>query len=315
MTEMRKAGAYAGVLLKASLFAAVVAAAPFAGVFPVHAQAIVASINGDPVTNIDIDQRMKLLRVLRKPATREAAIESLFRDRLQIHEAEKYGVNPRDADISQQIVQTATDMNMQPQALLAAIQGAGVSEDQFKSYFRANLAFTVLVKALNKGVEASETQVRAELEKQGGKAAAGTSYTVQQIIFTLPIGTTPASLAVRAKEAEQLRSRFSDCKTGAEMARTLNDVTVRDPLTRSSHELGDQLRQLLDKTPVGHLSPPQRSTSGLEMVAVCARGPAKDDTAIRQTIAQKLLAAHIQADGERRLKELRDRAVIVKTAP
>ena len=40
---------------------------------PAHAQAIVASINGYPITTYDIDQRMKLLRALRKPATRDAA--------------------------------------------------------------------------------------------------------------------------------------------------------------------------------------------------------------------------------------------------
>ena len=59
---------------------ACVAAAPR----PAVAQAIVASINGDPITNIDIDERMKMLRVLHKPATREAAIESLFTDRIKI---------------------------------------------------------------------------------------------------------------------------------------------------------------------------------------------------------------------------------------
>lgn len=299
-------------LFRLCLFACALAVAAWPA-SQARAQAIVASINGDPITNIDIDQRMKLLRVLRQPATREAAIESLFSDRLKIHEAEKFGVSPRDSDISQQIVKTAQAMNMQPQALLAAIQRAGVSEDHFKAYFRAEMAFFVLVQALNKGVEASETQVRAELAKQGGKSAAGTAYTVQQIIFTLPGGASPAVVNARGKEAEQLRARFTDCAAGAPMARAINDVTVRDPLTRTSHELGDALRQLLDKTPVGRLTPPQRSASGLEMVAVCARGPAKDDTAARQAIAQKLLAAHIAADGERRLKELRAKAVVVKS--
>jgi peptidyl-prolyl cis-trans isomerase SurA len=48
------------------------------------------------------------------------------------------------------------------------------------------------------------------------------------------------------------------------------------------------------------------------MIAVCAKGTAKDDSAARAAISQKILAAHIAADGERRLKELRARAVIVQ---
>jgi len=257
------------------------------------AQEIVASINGDPITNIDIDERMKMLRVLRKTATRDAAIESLFTDRLEIREADKFGVDPKDSDISQQIVTVAQEMKLAPDALVEALQHAGV-------------------KAFNKGVEASEEQVRAELAKQGGKAASGTAYTVRQIIFAIPHATTVTTLTERAHEAEQLRARFTDCESGLPLARAINDVTVRDPLTKTAVEIGESLRQLLDKTPAGHLTPPQRSSEGLEMIAVCAKGTAKDDSAARAAISQKILAAHNAADGERRLKELRARAVIVQ---
>ncbi|WP_374307477.1 hypothetical protein [Methylocella sp.] len=298
-------------LLAGAALAALLVAAP-AAFSPAAAQAIVASVNGYPVTDVDIAQRMKLLKALRQNASRDAAIESMFADRLKLQEASKYGVNPRDSDIGPEITREAMALNMDPQALLQALNASGASTEHVKDHFRAELAFFALVQALNKGVEASETQVRAELAKQGGKAAAGASYTVQQVIFTLPGGASPAQVNARAKEAEALRARFTDCATGAPLARQLNDVTVRDPLTRTSAELSPPLRALLDKTPIGHLTAPQRSTSGLEMVAVCARGAAKDDTAIRQQIAQKLLAAQIEADAQRRFKELRAKAVIVK---
>jgi peptidyl-prolyl cis-trans isomerase SurA len=278
---------------------------------PAFAQAIVASINGDPITDIDIDERMKMLRVLRKPATRDAAIESLFTDRLETQEANKFGVNPRDSDISQQIIKVAQDMKIAPDALVGAFEHAGVTADHFKAHFRANMAFDVLVQALNKGVEASEEQVRAELAKQGGKAAAGTAYTLREIIFAIPRSASPADLTERAHEAEQLRTQFTDCDGGLRVARSLNDVTVRDPLIKTSIEIGETFRQLLDKTPTGHLTAPQRSSEGLEMIAVCSKGTAKDDSAARTAISQKILAAHIAADSERRIKELRAKAVIV----
>ncbi|MGH6836460.1 MAG: hypothetical protein ACREC9_13165 [Methylocella sp.] len=303
-------GAYVCLSLCVSV-AAIVAIMTLAG-GPAFAQEIVASVDGDPITNIDIDERMKMLRVLRKPATRDAAIESLYTDRLEIHEAGKFGVNPRDSDIAQQIVKVAQDMKLAPDALIAALQHAGVTADHFKAHFGADLAFNVLVQALNKGVEASEEQVRAELAKQGGKTASGTAYTVRQIIFAVPHSATAAALTERAREAEQLRGRFTDCDSGFPLARAMNDVTVRDSLTKTSVEISESLRQLLDKTPAGHLTAPQRSSEGLEMIAVCAKGTAKDDSAARAAISQKILAAHIAADGERRLKELRARAVIVQ---
>ncbi len=305
------AGASAGAFFKACLVAAALIGASLASARPATAQVIVSSINGDPITNIDIDQRMKLLRVLHQPATRDAAIESLYADRLKAQEAGKYGVNPKDSDLSTEIVKVAQDVKMQPDALMAALQHAGVSQDHLKGYFRANFAFSVLVQALNKGVEASEAQVREELAKQGSSAA-GVAYTVQQIIFALPTDASQADIAARAHEVEQLRARFASCDTGIPAARAINDVTVRDPLTRTSLEINEGLRALLEKTPVGHLTAPSRTASGLEMIALCSKGPAKDDTAARQAIAQKLLSAKIAEDGARRLKELRDRAVIVK---
>ena len=278
---------------------------------PALAQAIVASINGDPITTIDIDERMKMLRVLRKPSTREAAIESLFTDRLESQESGKFGVELKDNDLSQGIVRTAKEMKMQPEALLAALNKAGVSADHIKAHFRSDLSFEFLVRAMNKGVEASEEQVRTELAKQGGKAASGTEYRLREVIFAIPHGATQATLTERAHEAEELRSKFNDCDSGIPAARALTDVTVRDPLVKTAIELNEGVRDMLDKTPTGHLTPPQRSTEGIEMLAVCSKDIPKDDSAARTAIAQKILDARIEADEARRLKELRARAVVV----
>jgi peptidyl-prolyl cis-trans isomerase SurA len=278
---------------------------------PAFAQEIIASINGDPITNIDIDERMKMMRVLHKPATRDAAIESLYKDRLETQESSKFGVSLKDSDISQEIVKVAKDIKIAPEALVEELEHAGVTADHFKAHFRADMGFEVLVQALNKGVEASEEQVRAELAKQGGKAASGTEYTVREIILAIPHSATVATLTERAHEAEQLRTQFTDCDSGLPMARAMNDVTVRDPLIKTSVEMGEGLRQLLEKTPTGHLTAPQRSTEGLEMIAVCSKGTAKDDSAARAAISQKILATHIEADSDRRLKELRAKAVVV----
>jgi peptidyl-prolyl cis-trans isomerase SurA len=307
----RNRGARVASLRVCFCMAAVIAACLASAIHPTFAQTIVASINGDPITNIDIDERMKMLRVMRKPGTRDAAIESLFTDRLETQETSKFGINPKDSDLSQQIIKTARDLKMAPEALVAALEHAGVTPDHFKAHFRADMAFGVLVQALNKGVEASEEQVRAELAKEGGKAAAGTEYTVREIILAIPHVTTPASLTERVHEAEQLRERFTDCESGLPLARAMNDVTVRDPIIKTSLEINEAFRQLLDKTATGHLTAPQRSAEGIEMIAVCSKGTAKDDSAARAVISQKILAAHIEAEAERRLKELRARAVVV----
>lgn len=275
------------------------------------AQAIALAVNGDPITNIDIEERMKLLRAIHKPASRDAAVESMIADRLEYHEASHYGVTIKDNEIGEQVQTDAARMKTTPQALLGEIERAGVQKDHYIGYFKSELGFAVLVKALNKGVEASEVQVRAEMAKSGGKSSI-TEYTIRQVVFTLDPGDNPAVIGERAKQAEALRGKFSSCTTGLAYAKTLPGVAIREPLTRSSTSLSAPLKELLDKTPLGHLTPPSRSGSGLEMVAVCDRGAAKDDTELRKSISDRLLQAHIDEDAKARLKDMRARAVIEK---
>ncbi len=304
----RAANSWRGFAIAAVVLAAWLV--PAAG--PAFAQVIVASINGDPVTDIDIAARIKMLRVLHKPATRESAIESLFSDRLMIDEASKFSINPQDSDLSPQIIRVAKDVKLAPAALIAALEHGGVPADHFKAYFRAGLAFDVLVQALNKGVEASEKEVRAELAKEGGKAASGTEYTVRQVIFAVQRSANAATLTERVHEAEHLREKFLSCESGIPIARGIIDVTVRDPIVKTAIELGDVLRQLLDATPTGHLTAPSRTAEGIEMIAVCKKTQSTDDSAARAAIEKKILDAKIAADAERRLKELRAKAVVVK---
>ena len=96
LIEKQKAGGRAGAFFKSCLVAATLLGGALVCAGPAAAQVIVSSINGDPITNIDIDQRMKLLRVLRQNATRDAAIESFYADRLKTQETSKFGINPRD---------------------------------------------------------------------------------------------------------------------------------------------------------------------------------------------------------------------------
>jgi peptidyl-prolyl cis-trans isomerase SurA len=308
---------FPSILMRMQLALILAVAASLYGMFgtlpQAHAQAIVTTVNGSPITDIDIGQRMKLLRVLRKPASREAALQSLIDDKLRHQEMALYQINPTNAQIGQQIVRTATDMKMSGDALLGALQRAGVSEAHFKEHFSAISGFDGLMQAFHKGVEPSETEINAELAREGGKATANTEYRIRQVIFIVPrSATTMAAIKGRMEAAQQLRARFSSCGTGLALARGMDNVAVKEEIVRNSAQLSEPLRKLLDKTPEGRLTAPQRTPEGVEMIAVCSKGTSHDDSAIRANIAAKLLYREMETAAEERLKVLREHAVIVK---
>ncbi len=277
-----------------------------------NAQAIIATVNGAPITNWDVTEREKLLRAMHMPASYDDALNSMIDDQLKLGETDKFKIKATDSEIGQQIALEAGAMNMAPAALMGAIQRAGVSTQHIKDHFGADFEFNLMVQAYNKGVDASESAIRAEMAKDGGKSAAGIDYKLHQVIFTLHGGNVFAETQQKIQAANALRERFTSCAEGLALARNMDDVAVKDEIIRNSLQISDQLKDILDKTPVGHLTSPERTSDGVEMIAVCSKGVSNDDTAVRKAISERLLSAEMRADAARRLAELRSYAVIVK---
>jgi peptidyl-prolyl cis-trans isomerase SurA len=266
---------------------------------------VVASVNDDPVTNVDIEQHMKILRVIQKNATREAALESIYETRLKLMEMSKYKVNPGDPDIGWALGITARRLKTDPQSMVGALQRAGVTEDQWKQKWKSEAGWMQLIRALNRTLEVSETEVRAELAKSGQSKAA--EYTVRQVILVVPNGGNAEG---RMAEAGQLRTRFTDCATGVPMAAAFRDTAVKEPITRSASTLNDALRKILDSTPVGKLTPPSRSPQGIEMLAVCNKSD-RQDAAAAENLRNDMVFKKLQGESDKRYAEVRAKAIIV----
>jgi peptidyl-prolyl cis-trans isomerase SurA len=296
-TKISRAGLGAAIALCAAL-----------GVSSASAQAVIATVNDDPITNVDIEQHARMLRVLRKPATNEAALQDVINTRLKLIETTKFKISPGPSEVGWALGFPARELKMEPQQLLAAIQKAGVTTDEVQQKFKAEAAWMMYIKALNRTLEVSEADVRAENAKLNGKSV---QYTIRQVIFVLPNGAGGAQIAERAKNAAALRAKFNDCTTGSELVRGMQDGVMKSPVTRSSSALQPALKQLLEKTPVGHLTPPQRGQEGIEMLAVCAKSDREDNEAM-DTVRGDLLMKRLQVVSDKRFAEVKSRAVIVK---
>jgi len=137
----------------------------------------------------------------------------------------------------------------------------------------------------------------------------GYDYTLRPILFVVPRGNTAMQEAHR-KDAEMLRSRFTACDTGLPFARSLHDVTVREPITKNSSELAPALREILDKTEIGHLTAPEITTQGVELFALCEKKETKNETPEKREAREKLFSDTFQAKAKNYLRELRRQAMI-----
>jgi peptidyl-prolyl cis-trans isomerase SurA len=81
-------------------------------------------------------------------------------------------------------------------------------------------------------------------------------------------------------------------------------------VTKTSADLPAPLRELLDKTPIGHLTEPEVTKQGVEMVALCDRKPTTVDTPKKKEIRDKMFADKYEAKSKAYLQDLRKAAMI-----
>src|SRR5450756_2732938 len=83
----------------------ILAAASVAGLLlitamPARAQTVAVMVNGEPITDYDIEQRSKLaLLTSHQQANRQEVINELIDEKVKIREAKKFGVDPSASDI------------------------------------------------------------------------------------------------------------------------------------------------------------------------------------------------------------------------
>ena len=83
------------------------------------------------------------------------------------------------------------------------------------------------------------------------------------------------------------------------MARGLRDVAVRGSTVKSSADLAPALRDILDKTEIGKLTPPEVTTQGIEVYAVCRREKSSaENTPDKRKVRDELVNEQFQAKAQ-----------------
>jgi peptidyl-prolyl cis-trans isomerase SurA len=294
--------------LAGAIFIAVVAAAPAL----VQAQVVVVA-NGSPITAYDIEQRTKLIQSsTHKKPTRQEVIQDLIDDRLKISKAKSYGLEVSDEEVNKAFANLATRQHISVQQFVGFLARAGISPETIKSRMRAELTWNQLVRGkFQASLQVGESDVVKALGGPGTETAAvGYIYTLYPVMVVVPSGSSAAVIAAKKREAENLRARFTNCKQGLDFARALRDVAVREPIARSSADLVPQLRELLDKMEVGHLTTPEVTAQGLQMFAVCDKKQTKTDSPAEREARNKIFARRFLQESKKFLEEIRKSAMI-----
>jgi len=137
-----------------------------------------------------------------------------------------------------------------------------------------------------------------------------TQYSLQQVVLVVPRGAPDAVRTGRLKEAEALRNRFTSCEESLPIAREIREVVVKEPVVRTSTDLGTQYKKLLDGTADGRMTPPEITTTGIEVVAVCSRREVIADISSRREFREELLTRRVSEYEKSYIDQLRKQSII-----
>jgi peptidyl-prolyl cis-trans isomerase SurA len=293
--------------------AAVLAAAMLLAVQPRAEAQVAALVNGEPITQHDVNQRIRLIQLsARKTVSKQEALEELIDDKLKVQVSKRYIAEVPKREIDSAFNGIARRAGLTPQQFGQLLAQSGLTVESMRSRIHADFVWQQIIRGkFQSSLQIGEKDVALAFQAKNKKEdAAAFEYRLRPILFIVPRGAPASAFEARKREAEGLRTRFQSCDDGLRLATALPDVAIRESISRLSSELGQQQRDALNVTQVGRLTPPEVTLQGVEMFAVCAKEQATGETPAKRELRDEMYRERFEAQSKRYLKELRRGAMI-----
>ncbi len=280
-----------------------------------QAQVIMAMVNGDPVTAFDVDQRIKLVKLTEhKVLTQKEALEILINERAKLKEGKRFGLDLSKSDVDEQFDTMAKRMKIPTPQLEKALEQQGIRPESLKVRIKVDYIWQQLVRGrFTQSLLVGEKEIQTAMNASGeAKPDDGNSfeYSMRPVVLLVTKSAETSSVEGRRKEAEALRARIQTCDEAKEIFRNLRDAVIRDPVQKTSADIPQSLRGVLDATPIGHLTAPEVTRQGVEMVALCDKKPTTIDSPQKRETRDKLFQRKFDALSAKYLAEIRRTSMI-----
>lgn len=276
----------------------------FGAALPALAQNVRVTVNGTPITDLQVAQRQKLFALEGNSGGSRGALEQLIDEAIQVGEAKRIGITVSNAQIDEALLQIARNMNLSQDRLVSMLQQGGVGLDTLEDRLRAAIAWNAITEqVIMPQVQISELQLDQEAASKVQDYQTF-DYILKEVIF---VGKGSG----RSGQANSYRSKFAGCDTAVDVSLGFTDAAVIEVGRRHATQLPEAIAKELAGLNVGGITKPRAVETGLSMLAVCEKTQAQDLTFIKGDLRAE--AGNSQLDGETTayLAKLRAQAKII----
>lgn len=247
----------------------------FGGAMPSVIKAT-AMVNGDVITQTDVDQRLALLAMSQEggipadqvDALRQQVLRNLIDESLQIQAAKAAEVKWTTKDIDRTVERVATNAKMTPDQLAAMLKQNNSSIKSLRRQIEGEIAWRRLQQAkIESGVSVGDDEVKAVLDRLN--ASKGTEeYRVGEIFLS----ATPATMQQVMGNANQILAQLRQGASFVGYARQYSEASTAavggDLGWVRPEQLPDELGNALRSMSAGQVSQPVPVPGGISILAV-----------------------------------------------
>ncbi len=281
---------------------------------------VIAVVNDQPVTQFAVVQRMKINSLLggkntkgaSKAKRRKKAIDELIDDILKKTEAKRQKITVPKAEIERLIGQIAKSGNDTVESFTKKLARQGIRLSSLRNQLESQLSWnTIIQRRFGNRVKVSDREIdrrHALLTKKPVKSTR--LVNLKQIVFRYENNAPAGIVRSRFLEAQNMISKFKGCGSLKRITANIPGVGVRDLPNIPLSGLPPQLVKILSKIGRGGITPPNRTRTGIELLAYCSRKDFKPPSITKKDVESALREEQFLLHGTRYLRDLRKEALI-----
>jgi peptidyl-prolyl cis-trans isomerase SurA len=235
-----------------------------------------AIVNGEVITQTDIDQRVGLFAIAsggqvpaeELPALRQQILSNLIDEVLQIQDAKKSEITIKPADIDRALARVAQQNNQTIEQLGAMLQANGSSINTMRRQIHGEIAWQRLIgEKIESGVSVGDDEVNSVIKRL--EAAKGSDeYKVSEIFLPATTVSRDQVAANATRLVEQIKNGASFAGLARNYSQATTAVVGGDLGWIRPERLPDPLPAALRQLQPGQVSDPIPVAGGFSIIAI-----------------------------------------------
>ena len=299
----------------------------------ITADFVVALVNSEPITDSDLRMQSRIMeQQLREQgrsgvspaALREAALERLITERIQLQMAQEMGIRADEAAVDQAEKTVAAQNQLAVASLRQNLEKEGMSTAIFRRQLGEQIVLGRLrEREVDARVKVSEPDVDSAFAAQEAANAqlANQNLHIAQLLIALPETPSPSQLAAAQAKAQSALKRIRSGEAFEALVSELSDGDRKNGGQlglRRADRYPDLFTAAVHDLSVGGVSEPVRSGAGLHILNLVDRQTVRKAATLTQTRARHILLVLTPelnaAQAQERLQKLREAIVSQQTS-